>query len=111
MQVQRVKADEHVDADRGRVALRYGPLIYNVETVDGNAMNAVLPATSTLATEWRPDLLDGVMVIKGKYADGSDLLAIPNYTRNNRQPETAPGRGRGGAAFSQVWILDQAPAQ
>jgi uncharacterized protein len=108
LQVQRVKADEHVAADKGRVALRYGPLVYNVETVDGNAMNAVLPATSSLSTEWRPELLDGVMVIKGKYADGSDLVAIPNYTRNNRQPATGGrGRGGGGGAFSQVWIADQ----
>ena len=32
--VQRIKADEQVAADRGRVALRYGPLIYNFEAVD-----------------------------------------------------------------------------
>ena len=104
---QRVKADTNVAADRGRVALRYGPLIYNVETVDGNDMNAVLAADTPLTTQWMPDLLQGVMVIKGKYATGGDLLAIPNYTRANRQPAGAGGRGRGGPPFSQVWIRDQ----
>ena len=33
---QRVKADEQVVADRGRVALRYGPLVYCIESVDQN---------------------------------------------------------------------------
>ncbi len=105
LEAQRVKADNNVTATRGRVALRYGPLIYNVETVDGNNMNAVLPADAPLATEWKPDLLEGVMVIKSQYTGGQDLLAIPNYARNNRQP--AAGGGRGGGVFSQVWIRDQ----
>ena len=40
--------------------------------------------TSPLAVEWNPDLLEGVMTIRGKYADGKNLLAIPNYARLNR---------------------------
>ncbi|MFO1523639.1 MAG: glycoside hydrolase family 127 protein [Kiritimatiellia bacterium] len=35
MAPQRIKADRRVAAGRGRVALRYGPLIYNIESVDG----------------------------------------------------------------------------
>ncbi len=81
--VQRVHCDERVAANRGRVALRYGPLIYNVEAVDQN-IDAVLPPSVPLSPEWRPDLLGGVMTIRGSYADGSALLAIPNYARNNR---------------------------
>ena len=34
MEIQKVTADERIEADRNRVALRYGPLIYNVETAD-----------------------------------------------------------------------------
>ena len=34
MEPQRVKADSRIKADTGLVALRYGPLIYNVETAD-----------------------------------------------------------------------------
>ena len=78
MEIQVVKADEHIAADRGRVALRYGPLIYNVESADQSNLN-LTPDTRSLTTEWRGDLLDGVMVIKGKWSDGSPLLAIPNY--------------------------------
>jgi len=85
------------------VALRYGPLIYNIERVDQD-ITQVLGPESALSTEWRPDLLGGVMVIKGTFADGSPMTAIPNYARNNRIP--GPGaRGRSGGSI--VWIKDQ----
>ncbi|HOY57493.1 MAG TPA: glycoside hydrolase family 127 protein [Verrucomicrobiota bacterium] len=92
--VQRVVADHRIVANRGRVALRYGPLIYNIESVDQD-VNAVLPSSVPLAAEWMPDLLGGVLVIKGQFADGKPLLAIPNYARLNR----------GGR--SVVWIKDR----
>jgi DUF1680 family protein len=94
MEVQVVKADEHIAADRGRVALRYGPLIYNVESTDQSNLN-LTPDVKSLTTEWRADLLGGVMVIKGKWSDGSPLQAIPNYARENR-----------GAGQSLVWLKD-----
>jgi hypothetical protein len=94
MEVQVVKPDEKIKADRGRMALRYGPLIYNVESADQANLN-LAPDVKSLTTEWRGDLLDGVMVIKGKWSDGSPLLAIPNYARENR-----------GAGRSLVWLND-----
>lgn len=114
MQVQRITADEKIQATRGRVALRYGPLIYNVETADQRDINQAL-SIAPLATEWRADLLEGVMVIKGTWADGSPLLAIPHYARLNRpapapaMPETAPANNPGPdrrvrSAASMVWI-------
>jgi DUF1680 family protein len=88
MKVQRVKADERIGADRGMVALQYGPLIYNVEQIDQADVNKTL-GSAALVPEWKNDLLDGVMAITGKWNDGSPLLAIPNYARNNRSlPET-----------------------
>ncbi len=83
MEVQRIKADERIAANRGLVALRYGPLIYNVERADQPDINLALGA-DPLSTEWRGDLLQGVMTIKGKWANGSPMTAIPNYARNNR---------------------------
>jgi DUF1680 family protein len=81
--VQRVKADERIAATRGKVALRYGPLVYNLESKDQN-VDSILDPAAPLTTEWRPDLLGGVMVINGTFADGKPLLAIPNYARLNR---------------------------
>ena len=89
------------------MALRYGPLIYNVESVDQD-LDKVLPPKSALKTEWRGDLLGGVMVIKGTWADGSPLTAIPNYARCNRAPVSPEGRGgRRQAPRSSVWLRDQ----
>jgi DUF1680 family protein len=94
MQPYRVKAIDKVKADRGRVALMYGPLVFNIESVDQD-INKVLAPDAPLTTEWKPDLLGGVMVIKSKFTDGSDMIAIPNYARLNR----------GGRSI--VWIRDR----
>ena len=94
MKVQRVKGSSRIAATAGRVALRYGPLIYNIESVDQD-VNSVLGPASELATEWKGDLLGGVLVIKGTFSDGKPLTAIPNYARLNR----------GGRSI--VWIKDQ----
>jgi len=61
-----------------------------------------------LNTEWRGDLLGGVMVIKGTWADGSALTAIPNYTRNNRAVDASEDGGSGRrSASSSVWLRDE----
>jgi DUF1680 family protein len=114
MTPQRVKCIDRVEANRGRVALRFGPLVYNIESADGNKMDGVLKPDAPLTTEWRPDLLGGVVVIKGEFADGSPMVAIPNFARNNRFPappaEESGGAGRrrgrrGGESI--VWIKDE----
>jgi DUF1680 family protein len=105
MVVQRVKCIDKVAANVGRVALMYGPLVYNVEQVDNPNLGSreggepVLSPDTELLTEWKPDLLGGVVVIKGKWADGSPLMAVPNYARNNR--------GEQGRHRSIVWNKDQ----
>jgi DUF1680 family protein len=94
LEPQRIKADPRVAADRGRVALRYGPLVYCIESVDQN-VDQVLPPDAPLTTEWKPDLLGGVVVIHGTFAGGKPLVAIPYYARANR-----------GGRFV-VWIRDK----
>ncbi len=103
MKIQRIKGIDKIAATRGQVALRYGPLIYSAENVDQDLENVLSPE-SALSTEWRDDLLGGVMVIKGTWADGSELMAIPNYARNNRPADPSEGRP---AARSSVWLKDQ----
>ena len=101
MRPQRVKAIDKVVADRGLVAVRFGPLVYNFEAADNKGMDRqtlpVLKSDSPLTTEWRPDLLQGVVVINARASDGSALMAIPNYARNNRSGRSA------------VWIRDEQP--
>lgn len=94
MPVQRVKCDEKVQANLGRVALRRGPLIYNLESVDQD-INQVLGTGSSLSAQWKPELLGGAMVINGTFANGTAFMAIPNYARQNR----------GGRSI--VWMRDR----
>jgi uncharacterized protein len=115
MEPQRVTADPRIKAVTDLVALKYGPLIYNVETMDDHNIERKL-ANAPLKTEWQPDLLGGVTVIKGEWTDGTELVAIPNYARMNRvgPPHEYPGQegGSGQGAHgrhtpsidSKVWI-------
>jgi DUF1680 family protein len=89
MKVQRIRPSDKIQATQGRVALRYGPLIYNIEAADQD-ISKELGKDSPLTTEWRGDFLGGVMVIKGTFADGSPMLAIPNFVRMNREPPPPP---------------------
>ena len=83
MDIQRIYADRRVEADRGRVALQRGPLVYNVEDVDhdGQSRAVFLSPDTALNVIWSKDLLGGVMAIQGP---DKGILAIPNYARLNR---------------------------
>jgi hypothetical protein len=101
LRVQRIRADERIEADRGRVALKYGPLVYNIEQEDQDIHQALSP-DAPLTAEWQEDFLGGVTVIKGTFVDGTPLTAIPNFARYNRvegtfgpmRPERPPEGGR-----------------
>ena len=91
MPVRRVVADDRVEADRGRVALQRGPLVYCFEGVDhpGKKLEDLrLPDDLDLAPQHRPDLLGGVMILTG-----GGLRAVPYYAWNHR-----------GAGEMAVWL-------
>jgi hypothetical protein len=117
MPVRRVVANEKVEADRGRVALMRGPLVFCVEGVDvagGKVGDLVLPDDAPLATEFRSDLLGGVQVITGEaeHATPKDqaadaekvrFTAIPYYAWANRaQGEMAVWLARSPDAASET---------
>jgi hypothetical protein len=69
MAARRVVAHENLEADRGRVAVQRGPIVYAAEHPDnpgGKVRNLVLPDGNQLTSEFRSDLLNGVQVIKGQ---------------------------------------------
>lgn len=80
MPVTRVVAHPRVTEDAGRVALRRGPLLYCVEAADhpiGDVRDFVLPDDSPLVAAFRPDLLEGgVMVVT---ADAELESAAPGW--------------------------------
>jgi uncharacterized protein len=110
MKVQRIKADRKIAADRGLVALRYGPLLYNVETADQPNIEQPISA-APLSLVWRSDLLAGVAALQGTWADGRPLLAIPHYARLNRgaaaRADTPAAERPVRPIASKVWLKDQ----
>lgn len=65
--VRRVQCNEAVEANRGRVALERGPVVFCAEGIDneGHVLNIVLPDETTLEAAYRADLLGGVTAISG----------------------------------------------
>ncbi len=99
MPVRRIIANDQVGADRGRVALQRGPIVYCAEWPDnpeGHVRNLALPDSARLTAEFKPGLLTGVTVIKGRAfslsldAEGKlirreqDFTAIPYFAWANR---------------------------
>ncbi|AUN30682.1 Tat pathway signal protein [Niveispirillum cyanobacteriorum] len=115
--VQRVTARAEVEATRGQVALRYGPLVYSVETADQPSIAGPIGA-APLSAVWRGDLLGGVMAIEGTWRDGNTLRAVPYYARMNRtgepvrefptadggMPQVEEAERKARAQASKVWI-------
>ena len=61
MQVQMFTADNRVQADRGMVALRYGPLVYTFEGVDNGGMNGkTVPMNGEFTAQYMPTFFQGV---------------------------------------------------
>jgi DUF1680 family protein len=105
MPVQRVVADPKVAATRGQVALRRGPLVYNVEQVDQPRLDRPLAAAPVQA-RWSPHRLEGVMTLHGRWQDGSAMTAVPHFARMNREPQPSPEfpSDDPGFARSSVWL-------
>jgi uncharacterized protein len=108
MPVRRVLSHDKVDANRGRVALQRGPIVFAAEWPDnpgGRVRSIVLPDDATLTSEFRPDLLNGVQVINGRAVGLA--LDEKGTVQKHEQPFMAipyamwANRGRGEMA---VWL-------
>jgi len=91
--VRRLEAHPKVEADRDRVALQRGPLIYCFEAVDntGQVRNLVIPPDAPLRSNYRPDLLGGVVVLQGTgravhRVEWPDALYLPAGRRTDVTP-------------------------
>lgn len=104
MEPRLVLAAPEVAADRELVAIQRGPIVYCAEWPDnppGEVLELAFAANSPLTVEFRPDLLHGVTVVKGRgfqAAKPVEFTAIPYFAWAHR--------GKGQMA---VW-LKKAPA-
>lgn len=104
MNVRRVKANDNVEDDRGKLALERGPVVYCLEgkdQADSSVFNkSVMPLANVKAT-YLPDKLGGIVQLSGEAEqlerDGSvrrvTFEAIPYSTWDNR-----------GSDQMEVWI-------
>ena len=111
MPVQRVKANGHVESDKGRVALMRGPLVYCFEGTDngGAVQNLVIPPGTEFRLKNQPNLLGGVTILTATatavFKTGANqvvampfqVTATPYYANANR-----------GTCQMQVWMPEQA---
>lgn len=113
MEVRRVLANPEVEADRGRVALQRGPLVYCVEGWDSpeaGIFQLVLGDENPLQARFEADLLKGVETITGtagvarRRMDGS--IEVPRMAHFSAIPYYAwAHRGR---SPMTVWLAREA---
>lgn len=99
MPVNIVRARPEVEADRGRVAVQRGPVVYCLEQSDhpGLSYDAFsIPSGAKFSVEHLPELLGGVSVLQSRDTEGRPLRFIPYYAWDNRE-----------AGFMQVWVREQ----
>jgi DUF1680 family protein len=88
-----MEAHPWVESTRGCVAIERGPLVYCLEQVDQSAplYDLQIDPAASLEPSWRPDLLDGVTVVRGSgYA--IDRSAWAGRLYRPYRPDTAPAR-------------------
>lgn len=95
MPVRRVKANDQVEDDKGKLAIERGPVMFCLEgkdQVDKTVFNKFIPDGTSMEATYDATLLNGVMVLSGigkeVQKDGStkdvSFKAIPYSTWNNR---------------------------
>jgi hypothetical protein len=87
MPVRRVSSHENVEDNQGMVALQRGPIVFCFEGVDNadRVLDRSLADDSPLETEFLPDLLKGVVIVRGVSADKSPFRAIPYFAWAHRR--------------------------
>ena len=107
MPIERIEAHPRVRMDCCKVALQRGPIVLCLEEIDNgpNLADLFLPRTAKLTAEYRPRLLGGTVVIRGKArrrdlsgwsnqlyrpdrtnTKAVNMLAVPYFLWANRKP-------------------------
>jgi len=102
MPIRRVVSHPNVKDNTGRTAIQRGPVVYCLEGVDNpqGVAKLVLPPEAQLHTEYRGDLLGGIVTLKGQGEipqKSVEVVAIPYYAWSHR-----------GKSEMAVWLLRSA---
>lgn len=108
-EIRKIKANEKIEDDRGKMALQLGPIVYCAEFADyedSDILSLILPINTQLSSEFQPALLGGVNVISGN-AEGAEKVEESAEIKTTPRNFTAipyyawAHRGQGQMA---VWI-------
>ncbi|GGD78287.1 glycoside hydrolase family 127 protein [Paenibacillus nasutitermitis] len=103
MPVEAVRARPEVEADRGRLTLQRGPVVYCAEQADNPQLSYddfEVSARGQWSVRHMPERLGGVTVLTGADSQGRPLGLIPYYAWDNREP-----------GFMQVWLREAEEGQ
>jgi len=99
MEIRMVESHKKVVSNKNRLAIERGPIVYCVEGIDNKeeVFNLLLPEFAPITTQWKPDLLGGIIIIKADVPSfvvkesGEEvktqrhkLVAIPYYAWSHR---------------------------
>ena len=114
MPIRRVISHEKIKADRGRVAIERGPIVYCIESIDNdsvNIFNYVLEDDSKLEAEYHNEMLNGIVMISGTALILKKNLINGKLVEEKRILHAIPYYGWANRELSEmnVWILRDKP--
>ena len=109
MPVRKVIAHKNVEADRDKIAIQKGPIVFCAEGIDqkdNHVLNLVYDPETTLESEYRSELLNGVQIIIGE-AKSTKRTVDGGVIMENNQPLTLipyPVWANRGSCEMMVWF-------
>ncbi len=108
-EIRKIKANENIEDDRGKMALQLGPIVYCAEWPDyddPDILSLILPENTELSASYHPAMLGGIDVITG---DAEGAKRVNNSEEIKTYPRTYTAipyyawahRGKG---EMEVWI-------
>lgn len=90
MPVRRAVSHHEVETNDGKVALQRGPIVYCLEGPDndGTVRDVVIADDVEVTTQFKPDLLNGVVIIEGE-AETAKRTLDGRIVRHSKKPFTA----------------------
>ncbi len=99
MEIRKIKANEKIADDRGKLAVSRGPVVYCAEWIDNNgkARNIMVDSDVVFENSFKPEMIDGIEILEAEgykvslddndrlVKEKDDLLLIPYYAWAHRR--------------------------
>lgn len=109
MEVKKVKAHPEVKADKDRLSVEYGPIVYCAEFADNDVSvrSMVISDKTQFITEYKPNFLNGMNVLKGNASFVEAVEGTKDSKETDKELTLIPyyGRSHRGNGEMTVWLL------